>query len=95
VLDELVSESRGPKRWESISRRRNETWDALYCADAICIHHGADRINWERAPPWANPDMDRNSEVISADQRRELKKAKRRRPVPAPADDIAPEGWGL
>lgn len=96
VIDELVSETREPKRWEQIARRRNETWDALYCADAICIHHGADRINWDRPPPWAMPDMERNSEVISSDQRRTLKQTKRRRSSqPVRESDLAPDGWSL
>jgi phage terminase large subunit GpA-like protein len=94
ILDELVSETREPKRWEKIAKRRNETWDALYCADALCIHFGADRVNWERPPPWADPDMSRNSEVITPDQRRSLKAPKRKRRA-TPQHSIAPDDWSL
>lgn len=71
-LAELTAEQRGPKGWEPIGNRRNETWDLLQYAAALWHYLGADRIKWDRPPAWCAP-MDRNSEVISADQRRDLK----------------------
>ena len=72
-LDELVSETRGPKRWEISHGKRNETWDTLYYADAVCLFYGADRIDWGAPPPWASNDWANNPEVITPDQRRDLK----------------------
>jgi len=73
ILDELVAETREPKGWILPQGRRNETWDSLYCCDALWRHYGGDRINWDNPPPWASADWAVNPEVISSEQRRELK----------------------
>ena len=74
-LDELVSETRGPKRWEIPHGKRNETWDALYYSDAVCLFYGADKIDWDTPPPWASSDWSVNPEVITPEQRRDLKQS--------------------
>ena len=66
TLDELVSETRGPKGWTLSPGRRNETWDSLYYADAIWRHFGGDRIDWTIPPPWAAADWPAHSEVIDS-----------------------------
>lgn len=73
TLAELVAETRGPKGWELAQGRRNETWDSLYCCDALWRHAGGDRIHWDRPPPWAAADWDAHSEVVTPEQRRSLK----------------------
>jgi phage terminase large subunit GpA-like protein len=84
-LAELTAEQRSEKGgWEQIGNRRNETWDLLQYAAALWIWIGGDKIQWDRPPPWAD-GLDKNSEVISAEQRRALKAApaKRRRAIPS------------
>jgi phage terminase large subunit GpA-like protein len=79
-LDELTTEAVDDKgHWKPTRGRRNETWDLLIYCDALWHHLGGNRINWDRPPAWAAP-LDDNPEVISADQRRDLKNATRARP---------------
>lgn len=86
-LAELQTEARDAKgHWAPARGRRNETWDLLIYCDALWHHLGAERIHWERPPVWA-AEMGRNSEVISAEQRRELRaapRAKSANPPPMP-----------
>jgi phage terminase large subunit GpA-like protein len=64
------SEQREPKGWKQIAKR-NETWDLLTYCDALWHYEGGERINWDRPPPWA-AEWERNSEVITPEQRRAL-----------------------
>jgi len=94
-LAELQTEARDAKgHWAPARGRRNETWDLLIYCDALWHHLGAERIHWERPPVWA-AEMTRNSEVISADQRRELRAAPRARRQDVKSQDIAPSDWLL
>lgn len=72
-FDELNAEVRNEKGvWEQV-RKRNETFDHLKMIYAGLLRLGVDKIkDWDNAPQWAQP-LDRNSEVITAEQRRELK----------------------
>ena len=79
TLAELVSEKREPDGWHKIAKR-NETWDLLIYADALWTHERCDRIVWENPPAWAAP-WDKNSEVITSDQRRSLKSNENKKPV--------------
>jgi len=78
--NELVAEQRTPKGWDMIGNRRNETWDLLVYDHALWLWAGGDKIREGREPPWARP-WNKNSEIITADQRRDMKdraKIKRR-----------------
>jgi phage terminase large subunit GpA-like protein len=57
IFTELCAESRTAKGWEAPNRRRNETWDLAYYCVGACQSSiiGADRINWNKPPAWANP----------------------------------------
>lgn len=73
ALAELVAETRGPKGWEAAQGRRNETWDSLVYADALWRQFGGERINWDTPPPWARPITGDHPEIVTPEQRRELK----------------------
>ena len=80
-LDELQTEARDAKgHWAPARGRRNETWDLLIYCDALWHHLGAERIHWERPPGWA-AERGRNSEVITAEQRRDLKTMNAAQPI--------------
>jgi len=72
-LDELTTEARDEKgRWAPARGPRNETWDHFVYGDALWHHLGAEGVNWDRPPAWLR-DMDRNVEVVTAEQRKALK----------------------
>jgi len=74
-MDELTTEAVDDKgHWAPARGKRNETWDLLIYCDALWHYLGGNKINWERPPTWAAP-WDKNTEVITADQRRSLKEA--------------------
>ena len=62
-FDELTAENRGALRWENVSKRKNETFDLCYYGHAAAIVLGADRLNWNAPPPWAQP-WENNPDVI-------------------------------
>lgn len=70
--DELHSEHRTEKGWDKIPGRRNETFDLFVYAKAIWIFLGGERIKWTSPPSWC-ADMDHNVNVISANERRDMK----------------------
>jgi phage terminase large subunit GpA-like protein len=81
--DEILAEQRTEKGWEPIGNRRNETWDLLVYDFAIWLWIGGDKVRAGKEPAWAQ-DWDMNTEVITADQRRELQarpRKKRRRVI--------------
>ena len=82
--DEIVAEQRTAKGWLPVGRRRNETWDLFVYARAMWMFVGGDKIRWNAPPAWA-ATHDINSEVISAEQRRELKVSKNPRHQSAPS----------
>jgi phage terminase large subunit GpA-like protein len=66
-LKELMSEQLTPKGWAKIQANiRNEAWDLLCYAQALCHHFGTHNWgnNWEMAPDWAK-NWDNNSTIIS------------------------------
>jgi len=73
--EEMTAEQRTAKGWEQIGNRRNETWDLFCYATALWLYVRGDKIRWDAPPPWAMK-IDKNSEVISSEQRRELKISK-------------------
>lgn len=79
VLDELDAEVRNEAGvWEQI-KKRNETLDGCVGVLVACTDLGLDKKGfWDNPPPWALP-LDRNSEVITPEARRELKES-----APAP-----------
>lgn len=82
-FDELESEVRDANgTWRQV-KKRNESFDLCKMIYAGCLRLGLDKIkDWSRVPDWAAP-LDRNSEVITSDQRREMKeKQKDAAPVP-------------
>lgn len=80
-FDEMNAEVRGENGQWSQVKARNETWDHLKMQWAGYLRLGCDKIkDWTSAPDWAAP-LERNSEVISSEQRRVMKAA----------DDPAPE----
>lgn len=72
-FDELGAEVRGANgTWRQI-RKRNESFDLCRMIAAGIIRLGLDKItDWRRVVPWLAP-LDRNSDVISAEDRRLLK----------------------
>lgn len=71
-FDELTAEQRTEKGWQQIPGRRNETFDlAVYCR-GLWLYLKGDKIRWDNPPPWASP-MERNSNVMTADERRDMK----------------------
>lgn len=84
--DELAAESRGPKGWEAVRRdRANEALDLLGYAHAMAVVLGAEAINWDRPPPWAQP-WDKNSNVTGGE-------APAKEPEPAPASRRQKRGF--
>lgn len=72
-FDELGAEVRDKNgKWAQI-RKRNETFDLCRMIAAGIIRLGLDKItDWTRVVDWLAP-LDRNSDVISADDRRTLR----------------------
>ncbi len=72
-FDELTAEVRNDEGvWEQI-RKRNESLDLCCMVLVGCMDLGLDKPGfWDAPPPWAMP-LDQNSEVVTAEQRREGK----------------------
>lgn len=84
-IDELHhAEIRGKDgRWSQI-RKRNEAFDLAGYIRAGCLRLGIDKIkNWDRAPAWAAP-LELNRELVTAEERREMKED-------APTVPVAPK----
>lgn len=71
--DELEAEVRDANgTWRQV-RKRNETFDLLRMFYAGMLYLKLDKIrDWNLVPPWLAP-LDQNSEVMSAEDRREMK----------------------
>ena len=72
-FDELGAEVRQKNGvWMKI-RKRNETFDLCRMICAGLLHLGLDKVrDWNKVPSWLAP-LDQNSEVISVEERREMK----------------------
>lgn len=72
-FDELGAEVRQKDgQWKQI-RKRNEAFDLCCYGRAACLRLGVDKIkNWDKAPTWAAP-LEKNSELITVEDRREMK----------------------
>lgn len=72
-FDELAAEVRNENgTWEQV-RKRNESFDHCKMIYAGLLRLGVDKIkDWSNAPTWAQP-LDSNSEIVTSDQRREMK----------------------
>lgn len=72
-FDELTAEVRDANgTWRQI-KKRNESFDHCKMIYAGLLRLGMDKIkNWDNAPEWAKP-LDQNSEVVTSEQRREMK----------------------
>lgn len=72
-FDEMKAEVRGEDgKWSQV-KTRNETWDHLKMHWVAYLRLGCDKIkNWSNVPDWAAP-LERNSEVITSEQRRAMK----------------------
>lgn len=72
-FDELTAEVRQDNgTWMQI-RKRNESFDHCKMIYAGLLRLGLDKIkDWDNAPQWAQP-LEANSEVITTEQRREMK----------------------
>ncbi|WP_435102342.1 phage terminase large subunit family protein [Arhodomonas sp. AD133] len=72
--DELTYEVRDTDgRWRKPGNRANETFDLCVYNQAVFIHIGGERINWDApAQPWARP-WDENVLVLSADTARAIR----------------------
>lgn len=60
--EEMVAEIRGLDGWSCPSGTRNETWDLAIYSRAVCIHIGAEKIDWKKPPMWARA-WDSNANV--------------------------------
>ncbi len=87
-FDELGAEVRTKDgTWQQI-RKRNESFDLCVYNRAACLRLGVDKIkNWSNAPAWASP-LPSNSELMSRDDRRDMKDNELVAPVPSPV--VAP-----
>ncbi len=72
-FDELAAEVRDENgTWRQV-RKRNESFDHCKMIYAGLLRLGIDKIkDWMSAPQWAQP-LDANSEVVTTEQRREMK----------------------
>ena len=71
-FEELEAETRqADGTWERIGRKPNETLDLCGYIRAIYIIQGCEKMLWDHAPGWARP-LDRNVDVITKEERREL-----------------------
>lgn len=84
-FDELAAEVRQPNgTWAKI-RKRNETFDLCRMIRANMLSLGLDKIkDWSRVPAWLAP-LEMNSEVITVEDRREMKANEAVEPEPTPA----------
>lgn len=66
---ELVAETRTAKGWENLFNKRNEAFDLLVYAQAICLVRpvNVERIDWDDPPGWAAP-WDANDLVFSPNE---------------------------
>lgn len=64
--EELCAEIKTVKGWENPKKARNEAWDLLVYALAICISDKVrlEKLDWENPPHWA-AEWDENSLVIA------------------------------
>lgn len=85
-FDELKSEVRNPDGTWTQVRKRNETFDLLAYCEAALLRLGADRIDWLSPPAWAAP-LERNSERITREERREMQANE---PVRQPITQVQP-----
>jgi len=68
-FDELSAEIRQKNgKWKQI-RARNEALDLWVYVLAVCWKLGVYKLDWSRPPGWAQP-LDRNTMVISRDERK-------------------------
>lgn len=71
--DELKSEVRQPNGTWSQIRKRNESFDLCRMIRAGLLRLGLDKVtDWSRVPAWIAP-LELNSEVITVEDRREMK----------------------
>lgn len=68
LYTQLTTEVRTPRGWENQSRRKNEAFDLLAYAIAICKHPDIriTQLDWSDPPAWATPDWDVNELVLAA-----------------------------
>lgn len=68
LYKQLTTEIKTGKGWENPSRRRNEAWDLLVYAIALCLHRtvNLERIDWSAPPTWAR-EWDDNDMVFDPD----------------------------
>lgn len=83
-FDELKAEVRNENGvWEQI-KKRNEAFDLCYMIRALCMMLGTDKREfWTRPPVWALPLTEGNSEIVTADERRDMKSESTKPPPPA------------
>ena len=75
-FEELEAETRKPNgTWERIGKKPNETFDLCGYIRALYILLGCEKFDWDHAPSWARP-LDRNIDVISREERRQLQENK-------------------
>ena len=71
-LQEICAETRTEKAWEQDGGHANETFDLLTYCRGMWIEMKGDDINWKAPPIWAT-DWEHNPEIITSQERRELK----------------------
>lgn len=90
-IDELhYSEVRGKTGVWAQVRKRNEAFDLACYVRAGCMRLGVDKIkDWGHAPPWASPQHE-NREMVSREERVELKADAATVPTPVQPPPAAP-----
>lgn len=89
-FDELKSEVRAKDGTWSKIRKRNESLDLCVLARVASLRLKADQIrNWDNPPAWAAP-LEKNSELIAAQDRREMQdnKVQQELVTPSPAKPV-------
>jgi phage terminase large subunit GpA-like protein len=79
--DELAAEVRNTNgTWMQV-KKRNEAFDLSGYVRAVCLRLGVDKItDWDHPPTWA-ATLDKNSDVITADQRRQVQSESSAKPA--------------
>jgi len=73
--EELATETRTDKGWRNPLGKPNEAFDLLGYARALWIFAGGESINWDAPKSWVQT-WDKNSEITTAEARREVQEKK-------------------
>jgi len=73
---ELTAETRTAKGWKQVGKH-NETFDLCAYSHGLYTHLKAHMVDWDRPPWWLSPDPDVNQNIVSREERIEMKEKPR------------------